>query len=601
MTGRQGSAAMLASAFEHHQRGELEAAARIYKAIIHTDRDNADALHLYGVLNHQCGRHEAAIKSIRKAIKHRPSVAAFHSNLGEAYRSAGRTSAAENCYRRALAIDPGFVDALINYGVLQRHRGQTNAAIALFRQALSRAPGTPEAWFNLGGSHLDAADWPAAAAAFRKVVKLAPDMSDGYLGLAGALKELEDYDSAATALETAIERGVETGAVLNNLGNIHMLRGDFLRATACLERALEVSPDNDVVLCNWADTQIAKGELEAARRAYFDVLEQQPDNLKARTGLTNLAFFAGDWNAAWDGYDQRFKSGDFAGRAFPLPNWNGEALDGRRILVWGEQGVGEEIQFASMIPDLLAGGAEVVLESDPRLVPLFQRSWPAVECVARTDPPAPATLTPDLAYQVASGSLGRFFRQHEHDFANASPFLRADRDWANAMRRRYQADERPILVGVAWHSKKPTMGRLKSMDLREMAPLFRVRDDIRFVDLQYGDTASQRDQLADETGTRLLHDDDVNQFADLDTFAAQLTAMDLVITVSNTTAHLAGALGVETWVLLPAAPLNRWMLNRADSPWYSSVRLFRQATLGDWSSVVVAAAGDLAKYTPLAR
>ena len=253
------------------------------------------------------------------------------------------------------------------------------------------------------------------------------------------------------------------------------------------------------------------------------------------------------------------------------------------MLVWGEQGVGDEILFAGMVPDLIEAGAKVVLECDPRLVPLFERSFPGVGYLARGA--AGARLEGTFDYQIPSGSLGRWLRPDLKAFPKRTALLAADEPRRDALRRKYLEAGGEFLVGLAWRSKNPRIGGLKSMRLSDLAALFDV-PGARFVDLQYGDTADERAALTKATGKTLLHDDGIDQMADLDAFAAQVAAMDLAVSVSNTTVHVAGALGVPAWVMLSTAPMWRWMSDAEGSPWYPSVRLFRQARRGDWADVV---------------
>jgi len=586
--------AVMAEAVRLHQQGELGQAAAKYKKVLRSNGRNADALHLLGVLYHQSGTPGKAIGLIRKAIKLAPNNPAFHSNLGEVQRALGRTDMAAGCYHRALELDPQFIDAIINLGALESERGNADAAAAHFRDALRIDSESVHAQFSLGSALMDLADWPAAAAAFKEVVRLAPAMPDGHIGLGMALKETGELTDAAAALEHALESAPALVSVWNNLGNVYMLQGEINKASACFEKGLTVDPENLTVLANWADLKLAEGDLETARNTYNRILAQDPDNHAAKSGLNNIAFFSGNWSEAWEYHENRFTRSGVTGRPYDFRPWNGEALADKTILVWGEQGIGEEIQFSSIIPDLLAAGARVILESDPRLVPLFQRSWPEVVCIPRSDPPQ--SIDAEVDFQCASGSLGRFLRRDEAEFPKLPSFLVADAERATEFRRRYRNGGADMLIGVSWVSRTPTHGTLKSMALQEFLPVFRAAEGIRFVDLQYGDTLAERQALWDEAGIELIHDDTIDPLLDLDAFAAQVAALDLVISISNTTVHVAGALGIPTWTLLSTAPLNRWMLIREDSVWYPAIRLFRQTSLGDWPGLIRRVAEELKQF-----
>ena len=226
-------------------------------------------------------------------------------------------------------------------------------------------------------------------------------------------------------------------------------------------------------------------------------------------------------------------------RPYPQPFWTGKKLSKGRLLLWGEQGVGDEIQFAGLIPDALRTGNSIVLDCDPRLKPLFARSFP-------------------------------------------ESYLKADPIETERFRTRCSDGRR--LIGLAWQTGNTQTGRKRSIDLAQLAPLF-AQPGIRWISLQYGDFNSLEEQAA-AAGVPLLIDRSVDQLANIDLFAAQIAAMDQVITIDNSTAHLAAALGLPVWLLLPFAADWRWLQSREFSPWYPTMRLFRQPQLGDWAAVI---------------
>ena len=276
-------------------------------------------------------------------------------------------------------------------------------------------------------------------------------------------------------------------------------------------------------------------------------------------------------------------------------------MAGKTILVWSEQGVGGEVLYAGMVPDLIESGARVILECEPRQQTLFRRSFAGVQCIAKRNPPDPATRADDIDFQSPIGNLGRWLRPDFASFPNRPSYLTADPAKQTTFRDKYKSADKGggFLIGIAWYSKNVMVGGQKSLSLRELAPL--AQPGIALVDLQYGDTAVERDEFAQSTGIELIHDPTVQPMQDLDDFAAQVAAMDLVITISNATAHFAGALGVSTWILLHTVPRSCWFLERDDSPWYPSVRLFRQGHRGDWSDVVELVSAALREIEKIGR
>ena len=234
-------------------------------------------------------------------------------------------------------------------------------------------------------------------------------------------------------------------------------------------------------------------------------------------------------------------------------------------------------------------GNGLVLDCDARLKPLFARSFPDVEVVSGCGPERSVEM--NVAAHLPSGSLPGLFRRSAEDFgATASPYLLADGVERERFRAKY-ADGRRV-VGLAWRTNSRKTGRSRSIELKALETLF-ARDGIKWVSLQYGEHGKLEDELA-EAGAPVSVDRSLDQLVDIDRFAAQVAAMDLVISIDNSTAHLAGALGIPTWVLLPSVPDWRWMLGREDSLWYPTMRLFRQKSMGDWGPVVEAVVGELA-------
>jgi hypothetical protein len=265
---------------------------------------------------------------------------------------------------------------------------------------------------------------------------------------------------------------------------------------------------------------------------------------------------------------------------FIQPWWDGSDPQGKTILVWNEQGLGDEIIFASMLPELQAQDAKIILEANQRLVPLFARSFPDIEVIPRQTPPHPRTL--DAALQVSSEGMGPFFRAGMKDFTGGKPFLRCDEAKRAALRKKYEGFGKKRIIGISWRSKAKLVGLYKSSELKEWASLLSMPDTL-FVDLQYGDTAEERKSFP-----QLYHDPEIDQMQDMDAFAAQVAACDAIVTVSNTAAHVAGALGVPTHVMLHAARgvLWYWFKESDRSPWYASARLYRQAQGGNWQDVI---------------
>ena len=384
---------------------------------------------------------------------------------------------------------------------------------------------------------------------------------------------------AVEMIRKAIAINQKQAAYHSNLGTVLQSQGELDEAAKCYKRALALQPELAEVHTNLGNIFQAQDKLDEAVTSHERALALQPGLAEAHYNLGLAQLLKGDFSSGWQNLEWRWQTEDHQTpmRTYPQPLWTGEKFASGDLLIWGEQGIGDEIMFAGLIPDAIRTGNRCLLHCDPRLQPLFARSFPGVDVVSGPNP------KPDIAAHLPIGSLPRMFRSTTAAFAaTTSPYLTADLAARERLRANY-ADGRRLL-GLAWHTKNRKTGRDRSIDLSLFAPLF-ARPDIRWVSLQYGDHDALENQAA-AAHAPLLIDRSVDQLANIDSFAAQIAAMDMVITIDNSTAHLAGALGVPAWVMLPFARDWRWLQAREDSPWYPTMRLFRQPKPGDWQSVL---------------
>ena len=467
---------------------------------------------------------------------------------GMALHQQGHLAKAEAAYRGAVAANGDFAEAHLNLGVVLHAQGNNDTAAQSFERAIALNPDLAEAQYGFGVLLQDQGKTEDAAARFRRALEIDPDFILPINGLAIAEQKLGHWDVAVEGFERALRLNSGFAEAANNLG---VLRHK-------------------------------QGRLDDAMASFLRALEARPDYAEAHRNYSHVLLLAGFYAEGWREFQWRWQCDDFPStrQAFPYPRWLGEPVDGKEILVWGEQGVGDEVYFASMVPDLIDQGAEVILESDSRLVPLFQRSFPGVTCIGQD-----ATVKGDIDFQVPSGDLGNWLRPDLNSFPERNSFLIADAARAENLKFQYRNGGGDFLVGLAWISKNPEVGGDKSMALMDWTPLAGI-PGVTVIDLQYGDTEAERRAFEAATGTIIIRDDTIDQMDDLDAFAAQILAMDLVISVSNTTAHISGGLGVPTWVLLHVSPLSVWRQDGDTSPWYPSIRLFRQSKPGAWTDVI---------------
>jgi Tfp pilus assembly protein PilF len=499
----------------------------------------ADRLYQAGFSHMQSGRLEAAVVSFRQALGIKDDFADAHAHLAVALQGLHRTDEAVLHYERALTIRPGDAGTLNNFGNILQALNRPDDAVRQYEAALAAAPDHPLIHVNL----------------------------------ANALHAASRHDEAQRHYDRALALDPKFVSAHMNRGNSFKERGQYDEAIACYERALALDPRSIATLMNLAKTlQMADRRADIVA-CYRKLLDLDSGNADARMNMGMLHLASGQLSAGWDDYEQRwFTSNAVPRRAYPQPRWNRERVRGT-LLVWGEQGVGDQVLHASMIPELTGSADEIVLEVEPRLVPLFARSFPAVRVVAL----GPPLYSGPVQAHVPIGGIGRFLRPSLEAFPRREDgYLVANATRVSELRRRLATDGRAV-VGVSWISRNAEFGKLRSASLRDFEKLLRL-PGCRFVDLQYGDTESERAALERDTGIRVERLDDVDTTADIDGLAALIAACDAVVTVDNTTVHLAGALGRPTWVLAPHGPacIWYWFEGRDDSPWYPRVRVMRQ-------------------------
>ena len=539
---------MLGEALGHHQAGRLEEAEQLYRQILAIDPRHADALHLLGMIEFQVGRLEAAADLIRRAIAIHGKGASYYANLGTVLQAQGKLDEAEAMYRQSLALKPQLAEVHMNLANVLQAQGKLDESIVCYERALTLKPDSAETLNNLGNARQEQGQLDAAIACYERALEIKPDYAEVYYNLGNAHRFLSKLDEAVAYYRRALDIKPEYPEAYYNLGNVLREQGKVNEALAQFGRALELRP-------------------EYAQASFGEALAQ----------LVN-----GEFAAGWVNFEKRWLTADHdtPRRDYAQPLWTGQKLSSGSLLIWGEQGIGDEIMFAGLIPDVIRTGNRCVLDCQERLKPLFARSFPGIEVVSGCGPGLHPEL--EIVAQMPCASLPGVFRNTSASFAaTTSPYLFADSTERDRLRASYADGRR--LVGLAWQTNNRKTGRERSIYLSLLASLFR-QSNIRWISLQYGNHDGLESQAA-EANAPITIGRTVDQLADIDLFAAQVAAMDLVITIDNSTAHLAGALGVPVWVLVPFAPDWRWLLDREDSPWYPTMRLFRQPKIGDWQSV----------------
>lgn len=538
-----------------HKEGKVAEAEKLYDKVLKLNPASGDALNLKGALATGRSQHAAALALLDRAAAAMPGYPEVHFNRAIALSALDRDEEALAAYAKAITLRPAYADAHLNAGRVLHKLGRIDQATAMFRAMTAGTPRDPRGHYNLGVCLTEVL--PKARLAER----------------AGLTRE------ARTAFESARALDPNSAETSYAFATLYSENGDHARAAELVRAALALKPGWSDAWNNLGNHYEGLGERAAAIAAFDRALELDPRNMGAvvNRGLTQLA--RGRMAEGWDGYAHRFDDPrfPFSPRAWPWPAWQGEDLAGKRILLWSDQGIGDEVLYASMLREVAARAGECVVECSARLVPLYGRSFAGVEIVANQ--PAVHTELRGRAfdYHCSVLDLGRWLRRALPSFPNRARILSADPGRTAALRAKYQAlAPGKKLIGVSWHSTNPRTGQQKSLPLGHFAPLLAL-PEFTFINIQYGNVINELDDFRAASGVTIVHDPKIDSLIDLDAFAAQLSALDAVVSVSNSAAHMAGALGVPTGLFVPDhhKRLWYWFDQGAFSPWYRSVRVFR--------------------------
>jgi len=593
----------LQRALAHHRAGQLAEAEALYRQILAQQPNHADVRHLLGALAVSVGRFDQALELIGSAIALRPDVPIYHGNLGETYRRSGRNEEAVVALRRALALAPDYAEAWNNLGCALANLRRSGEAIDSLKRALVLRPDYAEAWGNLAKAHLDrarsagsdAGDLVAAVVAGRRAVELRPDSVESWYYLWCALADQGEWREALHAARRGRELQPQSAELRNNVGQalLEIAQREagpneafFTEAAACFQQAIAANPKLAEAYANLGALSAEVGDFEAALAAYRDACRVRPEFILARLNYALLLLQLERYAEGWNEHEWRWQDPDFARslRPCPTPLWDGKEDRDRTILLHAEQGFGDAMQFFRYWPLVAERVGRVVIECHPELCRLFAANVPAdVAIVSReVDDAALQTFDAHLAMMSLPLVLGRF--GPGESLPTGPTYLRAD----PLLREQWRTRIGPrcgLRVGLVWAgSPRHCHDYRRSLDPEHFEPLLGL-PGIEFYRLQMG--AAAIDGLIDFTPA-------LTDFAET---AALVAELDLVITVDTAVAHLAGAMGRPVWLLLPFFPDWRWGLERETTPWYASMRLFRQPVRGDWPAVIRRVSEELGRLS----
>ncbi len=517
------------------------------------DQPSADTWFQRGTALSSEQQWQAALAAFREAVRVDPSHALAHAWLGNILSQLGDHEAAVTAYDRAIEFKPDFARVVSNRAQAQAQLGRLAEARMSHDQAISLDPSDAAIHFNRGAFLSEIGDTDGAVASYRAAIALKPDYADAFCNLGLVQQEAGQRDAAMESYTRAIAINPRLATAYNNRGNLFRSKRQFEEAARDFRQAIALAPDS-------ADIHFNIGQ---------------------------MALLQGDLTAGWQEYEWRpliKEALRFPARRPPLPTWFGEPLaPGRTIYLYPEQGLGDTVQFCRYVPLVAALGARVVLEVQPSLGGLLANLDGVSQLVLSGNPPPPAD------YQCSLMSLPGAFKTTMETIPCHVPYLRADPNKVARWQALLGPRTRPR-IGLSWSGNPhQSNDHNRSMPLSRWIPY--LRDEFEYVCLHNAIRDADRQTLRAATGI-LSVESHLQDFTDT---AALIEVLDLVISVDTSLAHLSGAMGKQTWVLLCFLPDWRWFLDRRDNPWYPTATLYRQPVAGDWDSVLAAVSMDLQK------
>jgi tetratricopeptide (TPR) repeat protein len=582
-----------------HQQGKLAEAAQIYQEILGKQPNHFDALHLLGVIALQTQQTERGIELITKAIKQNTKVASTHSNLANALMEVKRPAEALASYDKAISLNPDFAEAYNNRGNALFVLKRPEDALASYDNAIALKPDYAEAYNNRGIALGSAKGAEEALASYDKAIALNPDYAEAHYNRGIAFGDLQRPKDALSSYDKAISLRPDYTDAYYNRGNAQADLERPEEALASYDKAIALRPDYAEVYNSRGNTLVVLRRLKDALANYDKTIALKPDYAEAYWNQSLCLLLMGHFEQGWRQYEWRKRRNKpIAARSYTQPLWLGEEnIAGKTLFIYSEQGLGDTIQFcryAKLVADL---GAQVILEGQKPLMSVLAD----LSGVARLAEPESAL--PPFDYQCPLLSLPLAFKTTLSNIPNTIPYLKSSADKSRLWKEKLGETNKPR-VGLVWSGGfRQNQPELWSVNSRRNIPLARLaalkHPDVEFYSLQKGEPAeSELAELMRHNwdGPHII--DVTRELNDFSDTAALIDNLDLVISVDTSTAHLAGALGKPVWILNRFDTCWRWLLDRTDSPWYPTAKLYRQERAGHWDDVVQQIKLDLMCFQP---
>ena len=582
--------------------GCLNQAIQAYQQALQVDPEDLTICRELAFTLYQADRYDEALQVFQHKLNDNPSDIKFRVELGDFLQSIGRFEDSIRAYQKALSIDTDAYEAYNNLGVALSKVGRLDQSIQACQNAIRIFPDYFEAYNNLGNVYKEMKQLVQAVKSYQEAIRINPEVEEIYFNLGNVFKELDKHEEAIRSYQQVFRLNPNHVEAYYNQGVVLQDQGNFNQAVESYQEAIRINPEYAQAYNNYGFILHKQGKFDEAINQYRRAIDLGPTIAQAHTNLGVALLLTGDFKKGWQEYDWRLKTELYRSdkRTLPYPRWHGCDLASKTILVWAEQGIGDQIMFASVLHLLAQKSQRVVVGIEPRLVAIFQRSFPSIAFFSQFDLPDLCVLGHSIDYQIPIASLGQHFLNTETTFPKQRSYVIPCSEKVQQFEHRYKqlADGRP-LIGISWRGGNKGK-ESRNISLKQWADLIAMRN-FCFINLQYGDVIDEINEFTAATGIPIYSDGQVDSSKDLDDFFAQVAAMDLVVSIANSTAHIAGSLGKPALIFLPHVPDWRWMLNRTDSLWYPEITLLRQSREGSWSDVLQQAKTALTQIYAIRR
>jgi tetratricopeptide (TPR) repeat protein len=535
-----------------HQRGQIAQAQSLYRQILKFNENHFDSLHLLGLTHIQNNEHKTGVEYLRRALKIRSDFPEAYYNLGNALLTLRHPDEALLNFEKAIQLNPKDAQYHFERGNALQELNRLDEAIASYENASLLSPRYAEAHNNRGLVLKEIGRSDEALASFDKAISLKPGYAEAYRNRGNALKELKRLDEAVASYDKAISLKPDYAKAYNN-------RGAALKDL---------------------------GRLDEALASYNKAISLQPDYAEALNNKAHLLLRLEQFLEGFELYRSRWDTDGFGSKPLntSIPQWDGESSSGN-LLLWAEQGIGDEIFYASMLSLIPDEGMSITVSADKRLHSIYGRSFPNIRLLDRSTQNEP--VNDGFAAQAPIGDLGAILKVNADKVRRRHyPYLLVNEERRSELRKTSAFLRSTAVCGVAWKSANKRSGEEKSVRLSDLAPLI-TSPDISFVNLQYGDVTREINDVQSALSVQVHQIDGLDVFNDIDGLLALIDACDIILTTCNVTAHLAGSIGKKAAVLVPAGKGRIWYWEaEGNSQWYPSLRLVSQENFWDWETPV---------------